>query len=98
MVSMAGSPGVKHEFVVVDDYGTGGIWGLIAAGSAEDIERRYPALRVVTIGNPAWVTAEKYSEIISDWISASERFDIDNPTGWLAEWDERLSTPPDAGS
>jgi hypothetical protein len=88
----------KQQFVVVDDYGTGGIWGLIAAESADAITRRYSKLRVITIGDPAWVTAEKYSEIVSDWIKPSEHFDIDHPTGWLANWDERLSSPSGPGS
>jgi len=37
---MDGSAAEKRPFVVVDDYGTGGIWGLIAAESAEAITRR----------------------------------------------------------
>jgi hypothetical protein len=94
---MDGPAAAKQQFVVIDDYGTGGIWGLITAESAEAITRRYPQLRVVMIGNPAWVTPEKYSEIINDWIKPSEHFDIDHPTGWLAAWDERLSAPPDPG-
>jgi hypothetical protein len=56
---MEGSAAEKRPFVVVDDYGTGGMWGLIAAESAEAITRRYPQLRVITIGDPAWVTPEK---------------------------------------
>jgi hypothetical protein len=88
-------PDHKQQFIVLDDYGTGGIWGLIAAESADAITRRYPRLRVITIGDPAWVTPEKYSEIINDWIKPSEHFDIDHPTGWLAKWNDRLSTPPD---
>jgi len=90
---MEGSPADKRQFVVVDDYGSGGIWGLITAESADAITRRYPRLRVVTIGDPTWVTPQKYSEIVSDWIKPSEHFDIDHPTGWLADWDARLSAP-----
>jgi hypothetical protein len=78
---MEGSPADKRQFVVVDDYGSGGIWGLITAESADAITRRYPRLRVVTIGDPTWVTPQKYSEIVSDWIKPSEHFDIDHPTG-----------------
>ena len=54
------------------------------------VERRFPWLSVVTIGNPSWVTAEKYAEIVTDWIKPSMRFDLDHPTGWLAESDETL--------
>jgi hypothetical protein len=90
---MERSAGGKRQFVVVDDYGTGGIWGIVAAESAEAITRRYPQLRVITIGDPGWVTPEKYSEIVNEWIKPQARFDIDHPTGWLAKWDERLSAP-----
>jgi hypothetical protein len=62
------------------------------------ITRRYPQLRVVTIGDPDWVTPEKYSEIVNDWIKPNERFDIDHPTGWLARWDDRLSAPREPSS
>jgi len=86
-------PGFRPPLVVVDDYGTGGIWGIVAAESAEAITRRYPQLRVITICDPGWVTPEKYSEIVNEWIKPQARFDIDHPTGWLAKWDERLSAP-----
>jgi hypothetical protein len=81
----------KTEFVVIDDYGTGGVWGMIAAESAAAITSRYPQLRVVTIGDPDWVTPEKHAEIVSDWIMPDEHFDIDRPTGWLLQWNDRLS-------
>ncbi len=69
----------------------GGIWGIIAAQSAEAITRRYLQLRVITIGDPGWVTPAKYAEIVNEWIKPHERFDIEHPTGWLARWDDRLS-------
>jgi hypothetical protein len=90
--------GGKRQLVVIDDYGTGGIWGIIAAESAEAISRRYPQLRVITIGDPDWVTPEKYSEIVNEWIKPHERFDIHHPTGWLAKWDDRLSAPREPSS
>lgn len=83
--------GGKRQFAVIDDDGTGGIWSIIAAESVEAIKCRYPQLRVITIGDPGWVTPEKYSEIVNEWIKPHERFDIDHPTGWLARWDDRLS-------
>lgn len=70
--SMERSAGGKKQFVVIDDYGTGGIWGIIAAESAEAITRRYPQLRVITIGDPDWVTPEKYSEIVNEWVKPHE--------------------------
>ena len=65
--------------------------GQYRRGIAEAITDRYPQLRVITIGEPAWVTPEKYLEIVNDWIKPHGRFDIDHPTRWLAEWDARLS-------
>jgi len=88
LTTMAG--GSKREHVAVYDYGMGGIWVLISAESAEEVERRFPWLSVVTVGNPQWVTAEKYTEIVTEWIKPSMRFDLDHPTGWLAESDKTL--------
>jgi hypothetical protein len=70
----------------------GGVWVLIEAESADAIERRYPQLQVITVGQPAWVTAEKYVELV-DGISPQMRFDLDSPTGWLADSDRGLSEP-----
>ena len=35
----------KREFLAVYDYGMGGLWFKIEAGSAEQIRARYPRLR-----------------------------------------------------
>lgn len=79
---------MKRSFVAVYDYGMGGIWVMIQAESPEQIEERYPALSVVSEGDPEWITPEKWVEINEEWISPSERFDIDHPTGWLDAEDE----------
>jgi hypothetical protein len=84
----------KHQYVALYDYGTGGVWITVVAMSAEQIARQYPSLRVVTIGDPEWVTVEKYTEILAEWIPPSMRFDIDDPTGWLRDSDATLSAPP----
>lgn len=81
-------PNTKH--LAVYDYGTGGIWVLIEAESADAIERRFPWLRVVEIGDPEWVTPEKYDEIVAGWIGPSMRFSLAMPHGWLVETDESL--------
>jgi hypothetical protein len=82
----------KRQHLAIYDYGMGGIWVLIDAESAEAIERRYPQLQVITIGRPAWVTAEKYDELVNG-ISSQMQFDLEHPTGWLAESDRGLSEP-----
>ncbi|MGI8427733.1 MAG: hypothetical protein ACR2OB_00110 [Solirubrobacteraceae bacterium] len=66
--------------------------------SAELIERRDPGLRVVSVGDPEWVTPEKYSEILNSWIPASLHFDLGNPTGWLRDSDDALSRRSDPSS
>ena len=86
---------MKQPHVAVYDYGMGGIWLLIDAESAQAIEQRWPALKVVRIGDPDWVTPEKYAEITETdrWIPSSMRFDFDHPTGWLAESEDELTSP-----
>ena len=48
----------KQRFLVACDYGTGGVWASLLAESADEISRRYPALRVVSQA-PAWLNEEK---------------------------------------
>jgi hypothetical protein len=67
----------KATFLAVYDYGQGGIWTLIDAGSSEEIERRFPELKVVT-KRPEWMTDVEFARI-----ERSRHFDIDSATGWL---------------
>jgi hypothetical protein len=46
---------VKHRFLTVHDYGTGGVWQYIYAESEEAIMRKYPLLEVVHT-EPQWLT------------------------------------------
>jgi hypothetical protein len=46
----------------------------------------------VTVGDPEWVIAEKYNEIVEEWIGPSMRFLLDCPSGWLAASDAQLSS------
>jgi hypothetical protein len=75
--------------LAIYDYGMGGIWVLVGAASAEAVERRFPWLRVITVGDPAWVTAEKYEEIVTT-IGPAMIFELDHPHGWLAKADATL--------
>lgn len=76
----------KRAFVVVDDYGMGGIWMLIRADSAAQIKERWPDLDVMQIGDPEWITGEELAKIKKDWISEDMEFDIDDePFGYLAK-------------
>jgi len=88
---------VKQRHLVVYDYGMGGIWLHINADSPEDIERRWPALQVMTLGDPEWLTPERFAEA-ERWPGPDMVFDIDRPTGWLADADDddelRQPNPP----
>ena len=65
------------EYLVVYDYGMGGVWSYIHADSAERIERLYPDLKVVP-ERPEWMTDEREQRI-----RQNRTFDVENPAGWL---------------
>ena len=71
----------KQRYLVVYDYGMGGVWAVIAARSREEIFGKYPALSVLDT-RPAWMSDEFYENIC-----ARNSFDIDDePRGWLADY------------
>ena len=69
---------MKTDFLVVYDYGTGGVWAIMRACSKDEIIQKYPMLSVVE-ERPHWMTEAYYNK------TASVRtFDIDDsPKGWL---------------
>lgn len=67
----------KKLFLVVYDYGMGGVWSLIYASDAEEIKNKYPQLQVIE-KRPTWMDDVEYLKI-----SKSNTFDIDKPEGWL---------------
>jgi hypothetical protein len=69
---------MKRDFLVVYDYGMGGIWAIIHARSKDEITQKYPKLSIQEV-RPAWMSDEVYSDI-----SSTCRYDIDDlPSGWL---------------
>lgn len=71
---------MKYEYLVVYDYGTGGVWGLLHARSKEEILLKYPKL-IIADERPAWMSKADYKRI-----EATSSFDIDDPpSGWLIE-------------
>jgi hypothetical protein len=69
---------MKRDFLVVYDYGMGGIWAIIHARSKDEITQKYPRLSVQEM-RPAWMSDEVYSDI-----SSTRRYDIDDPPrDWL---------------
>ncbi len=63
-----------NEYLVVYNYGQGGLWAYVKASEPDMIQRRYPTLQVV--GRPSWLTDVEAVRL--------ERFQLDYPTGWLA--------------
>jgi len=62
------------------DYGQGGLWVVIAAGSVEQIRRKYPMLQVFD-GEPPMLDSAAIAAIRRAGVQ-----DIDAPpTGWLAD-------------
>ena len=70
---------MKHEFLILYDYGQGGVWAFVKARSQDQIKRRFPAFEIVE-EPPEWMTLETL-----DRLRERMTFDIDEPTGWLAE-------------
>ncbi|MGH1548609.1 hypothetical protein ACRAWB_05315 [Leifsonia poae] len=63
-----------HEYLVVYDYGMGGLWGFVSAPSAEAVRERYPELAVVD-DPPEWMDADTLAEL-----RATRTPGIDDPT------------------
>jgi hypothetical protein len=53
---------MSDEFLVVYDYGMGGLWAVVAAQSATAITDRYPEVQVVA-DRPTWLTEERYANL-----------------------------------
>jgi hypothetical protein len=77
----------QTTFLVVDDYGTGGIWMYIHARSAKEITERFPGLTVFTEWR-SWMTPDRLVPLIWNL----EAYDLDAPSGYL----ETLGSKPRA--
>jgi hypothetical protein len=70
---------VKSKYLVVYDYGQGGVWSFIYARDAIEITTKYPELKVVE-ETPTWLKGDELKSI-----EANRTFDIEKePSGWLA--------------
>jgi hypothetical protein len=70
---------INTEFLVVYDYGTGGVWGLALARDRLEIEQQLPQLRVVET-RPAWM-----DDVQLENIAATSRFSVGDPNTY-PEW------------
>ena len=71
--------GRKTPFLVVYDYGQGGVWGYVLARSSNQISARFPELTVVD-EPPTWMDAARQRKHME------EREDIDGPYHALLKW------------
>lgn len=69
---------MKQQFLVVYDYGQGGVWAIVAADDREAISARFPEVQVVD-ERPAWMTDEEFDRLRANVV------DIDVPSGLLAD-------------
>lgn len=74
----------QQTFLVIDDYGTGGIWFYLHARSVEEIHERFPELTVITQWRD-WMTPDRLVPVIWN----CQAYDIEQPHGWFAEYVER---------
>ncbi len=68
----------KRDFLVVYDYGSGGVWAVISARDQQEISNKFNGLYVVD-QRPAWITDQEYADILHNMY-----FDIDDEP--RSEW------------
>lgn len=70
----------RQRFLVVYDYGQGGVWAFIWAQSADAIRERFRGLEVVNT-MPSWLTGDELART-----EQTMTFDIDEvkPDDWIA--------------
>lgn len=69
----------KEPFLAVYDYGQGGVWAVIWARDAREVELKYPELKLAP-ERPPWMDGAQRADI-----ELKSSFDIDEaPKGWLA--------------
>ena len=53
---------MKTKFLVLYDYGQGGVWAYLLADSADRIQQEFPALRLYD-KPPAWMTSDDLEKL-----------------------------------
>jgi hypothetical protein len=77
----------KRRFLVVDDYGSGGIWFMVLAQSEDQVRQRLRGVKVWSPGTrPDWMSDDFFDEVAS-----RRTFDIDNLPA--SAWMDRLQEP-----
>lgn len=80
MAADTNSSPAKQKFLVVYDYGQGGIWAFVWARSEEEIHDRFRDLKVVE-SVPLWLTGDQLRVV-----EQRMTFDVDDvkPGDWIA--------------
>jgi hypothetical protein len=73
-------PPTKRTFLVVYDYGQGGLWAFVDASSPAEIENRFSALQVIS-HRQHWFTPDEQR-----LIAESDHYNIDEPSEWLSQF------------
>ncbi len=55
----------RINVLVAYDYGMGGLWGVMAAASTDQVREIYPELAIVD-ERPSWMTEERFLELVAD--------------------------------
>jgi len=77
----------KAPFLFAYDYGQGGVWAVIWAREAREVELKYPELKLIP-ERPPWMNDAHLADI-----ELKSSFDIDEaPTGWLKKLVESRDT------
>jgi hypothetical protein len=71
------------EFLVVYDYGMGGVWGFAHANSEEEVTGTFPELKVVH-EIPEWMDPDRQARI-----RLNSSFTVNDPTTY-PEWLKRV--------
>jgi hypothetical protein len=66
------------EFLVVYDYGQGGVWAVIRAESPAEVRARFPELTLVA-DRPGWMSDSDFEQLRATVL------DVRQPTGLLAD-------------
>ena len=67
---------VASEFLVLYDYGMGGLWAVVIADSADEILSRYPEVRIAN-NRPDWMDHTLFSRLRSEAVLLNAAADED---------------------
>lgn len=75
---------MKKTYLVVYDYGQGGVWFLLDARSVSEIQKKWPFFKAYK-DRPEWMSPDEKLRYVERCKETEFQWDIDNdPEGWLA--------------